>query len=115
MPKVRVNYDGWIALPSLTRRQLGLATGSELELDVADGTIILRPVGAAATATDHSPAEPAPAALPGPGTAQAMVPAVPPPLAKREPGRPREVTPAAPSPSLKPRGRRKTGTGQATL
>ncbi len=35
MPKVRMNYDGWLVLPATVRQRLGLSTGAELDLDAA--------------------------------------------------------------------------------
>ena len=52
MTRVRINYDGWLSLPTAVRQKLGLATGDQLELELADGSIILRPVsGPAPVAT----------------------------------------------------------------
>jgi hypothetical protein len=42
MTSVRVRYDGWVALPAAFRR-LGLATGTELDAELAGGAIVLRP------------------------------------------------------------------------
>jgi AbrB family looped-hinge helix DNA binding protein len=44
MPKVRLNYDGWLALPAAVRRALGVDTGDQLEVEVVDGRIVLRPL-----------------------------------------------------------------------
>ena len=46
MPKVRLNYDGWLALPAAARRALGVDTGDQLEVEVVDGRIVLRPLKA---------------------------------------------------------------------
>jgi AbrB family looped-hinge helix DNA binding protein len=37
MTKVRINYDGWLALPAAVRERLGLSTGDELELELTAG------------------------------------------------------------------------------
>jgi bifunctional DNA-binding transcriptional regulator/antitoxin component of YhaV-PrlF toxin-antitoxin module len=108
MPKVRLNYDGWLALPADVRKKLGLATGYQLEFELVGGAIVLRAAGPV-------PAEPAAArppveALPPPATAPDPVPA-----AKRGPGRPRKVPAAvALPPGLRARGaRRKAASGKA--
>jgi AbrB family looped-hinge helix DNA binding protein len=44
MPKVRMNYDGWLALPAAARRALGVDTGDQLEVEVVGGRILLRPL-----------------------------------------------------------------------
>jgi AbrB family looped-hinge helix DNA binding protein len=101
MPYIRLKYDGWLALPVAARQKLGLSTGDELEIEVINGTIVLRPTRTAAGADRAAPAvEPQLAAAePAPTVAS--------PPAKRGPGRPRK-TPAVPLPPvLKTRGRRK--------
>jgi AbrB family looped-hinge helix DNA binding protein len=106
MPKVRLNYDGWLALPADVRKKLGLATGYQLELELVGGAIVLRPVGAAGPA----PTEPTAAVPPS----QALPPepaAVPEPPVKRGPGRPRKVPASvALPPGLKARGARRKAT-----
>jgi antitoxin component of MazEF toxin-antitoxin module len=111
MPRLKVHFDGWLALPAHFRQQLGLASGAELEAELADGSIVLRPAGA--TSATPAGAEggaltaaavPAPsvlAAAPGPEEAAgepapASVPAALalPSTAKRR-GRPPKVKPAA--------------------
>jgi AbrB family looped-hinge helix DNA binding protein len=52
MPGLKVHYDGWIALPEAFRRKLGLERGDELEAELADGTIVLRPVQGSAKAME---------------------------------------------------------------
>ena len=54
MPNIRLKYDGWLALPVAARQKLGLSTGDELEIEVINGTIVLRPARTAAGA-DRSP------------------------------------------------------------
>ena len=94
MTKVRLNYDGWLALPATVRQKLGLASGHQLELELVGSTIVLRPTGSAeaAGADEPVPAEPAPpAALPEPEVIeppQAAAPSLP---AKRSRGRPRKA------------------------
>src|SRR4051812_49669642 len=84
MTRIRINYDGWLSLPTAVRQKLGLTTGDQLELELSDGgSIILRPVRSGA-------AEPAPAPV---ATVEPSVPATPPaaaaaaPIVKRGPGR----------------------------
>ena len=100
MPKVRLNYDGWLALPAAARRALGVDTGDQLEIEVVDDRIVLRPLKSAAAA--GSPADELP-----PAAAEPELAAAPPPAGKRGPGRPRKAPPAASPPTLKTRGRRK--------
>src|SRR4051812_43335303 len=69
MTRIGINYDGWLALPSAVRQKLGLATGDQLELELADGGIVLRPVRSGTTADEAAPA----------------------PVVKRGPGRPRKT------------------------
>ena len=107
MPKVRVNYDGWIALPEAVRQKLKLSTGDQLDLELSGETITLR--RSAAASASHSPepsAAPADEAPPEPSPV-----AEPEPTAKRGPGRPRKVPGAvALRPGLKARGSRRKST-----
>jgi AbrB family looped-hinge helix DNA binding protein len=101
MPKVRLNYDGWLALPAAARRALGVDTGDELEVEVVEGRIVLRPLKPPTAAEN-----PADGKLP-PAVAEPELAAAPPPAGKKGPGRPRKAPPAASPPTLKTRGRRK--------
>jgi AbrB family looped-hinge helix DNA binding protein len=67
MPKVRVNYDGWIALPAAVRQRLKLGTGDQLDLELAGDTITLRRSTAAARI-------PEPSAAPADGTSPERLP-----------------------------------------
>jgi AbrB family looped-hinge helix DNA binding protein len=103
MTKVRLNYDGWLSLPTAVRQKLGLTTGDQLELELSDGSIVLRPVrsGAADRATPEpvTTAEPPVSAAPElPAAAAAS------PIVKRGPGRPRKTALPAVPPALKARG-----------
>src|SRR3954468_6433052 len=49
MTRIRINYDGWLALPTAVRQKLGLTTGDQLELELAAGIIVLRPVRSGVT------------------------------------------------------------------
>ena len=55
MTKVRLNYDGWLSLPTAVRQKLGLTTGDQLELELSDGNIVLRPVRSGTTLTKPPP------------------------------------------------------------
>ena len=70
MTTIRINYDGWLSLPTAVRQKLGLTTGDQLELELADGSIVLRPVRSGTTADK---AVPAPVAM-----AEPLVSATPP-------------------------------------
>ena len=106
MTRVKVHYEGWVALPADFRRSLGLETGGELEAEMVDGAIIMRPAtgaeakgstrperaGVAAEAAMAVPAVPlldaAAVAEAGPSPDQVMPPA------KRR-GRPPKAAPEA--------------------
>lgn len=47
MPTVTVHYDGWVQLPERLVRSLGLRTGDRLEVELAEGGILLRAVASA--------------------------------------------------------------------
>src|SRR4051812_46344390 len=92
MTRIRINFDGWLALPTAVRQKLGLTTGDQLELELADGGIVLHPVRSGTTADEAAPAPVA--------TAEPSVSATPPaaaaaaPIEKRGPGRPRKTAAA---------------------
>jgi AbrB family looped-hinge helix DNA binding protein len=99
MPKVRLNYDGWLALPMAVRKKLGLSAGNQLELELVGGAIVLRPAGSVSVA-DLSPPEPVPLAEQAKAAAAEPIPSVSStPAAKRGPGRPRKTPVAVASPS----------------
>src|SRR3954447_8100760 len=77
MTRVRINYDGWLSLPTAVRQKLGLSTGDQLELELADGGIVLRPVRSGTTADEAAPAPVA--------TTEPSVPAIPPAAAAAAP------------------------------
>jgi AbrB family looped-hinge helix DNA binding protein len=72
MPKVRLNYDGWVALPVAARRALGVDTGDQLEVEVVDGRIVLRPLKPSAAAGSSAGEELPPAAVEPEPAAAAM-------------------------------------------
>ena len=42
MTKLKLHYDGWIALPATVRRRMGITTGDQLEADWVEGGLLLR-------------------------------------------------------------------------
>ncbi|MCB1835016.1 MAG: AbrB/MazE/SpoVT family DNA-binding domain-containing protein, partial [Geminicoccaceae bacterium] len=42
MAKLKVHYDGWICLPATIRRRLGISSGDELDIDYAEGGLVIR-------------------------------------------------------------------------
>ena len=104
MAKLKLHYDGWLALPAGLCQQLGLKTGDRLEAELVDGAVMLRPAKAgrtqhAAPAADtEPPAVEPPEPLPLVGTPEPL---------RRKPGRPRKDA-AQPDPAAavrKARGR----------
>src|SRR3954453_7876256 len=69
MATLRIHYEGWVALPESFRRKLGLESGAEIEAELVDGTIVLRPAKGSAkpekagVAREAAMATPAPAIL----------------------------------------------------
>jgi AbrB family looped-hinge helix DNA binding protein len=82
MTRLKIHYDGWLALPAAVRRKLGLATGDELEVEVVAEGILLRTAKRGAQPVESEPVEeeepPAPAA-PAPAPAPAAVAPAPAP------------------------------------
>src|SRR4051812_14719335 len=102
MTTVRLNYDGWLALPAAVRRKLGLVTGDQLELELAGDTVTLHPRRSGGV-VDRQAAE-----LPA-TTVEPTAPAPPPaavasPIVKRGRGRPSEAALPILPPTLKARG-----------
>ncbi len=100
-----MRFDGWVALPAAFCRQLGLATGAELEAELVAGAVVLRPqvgakrAGAASRETQPAAAPEAEADVavtPGPG-ASAPEPAV------------ATASTAAPAEAVKPPGASRAG------
>lgn len=99
MTRIKVHYDGWIALPAAVRRKFRLVTGDELELEqTADGIMLRarkpgRPAvagdgeaaanGEAAAPQAEASAEPAPMLPEGPVEAPAAEKAAAPKRGKR--------------------------------
>lgn len=133
MTKLKIYYDGWLALPAALRRKLDLKTDAVLEAELVDGTIVLRPASATKGTTALEPEQVAaePPAIAPASTATALAampaearavdavedtPAVMPdpsstslPAVKRRPGRPRKAPSAEPVEPVavprRPRGR----------
>ena len=96
MSTVRLNYDGWLALPAAVRQRLGLITGDRLDLELVDGVITLRP-RRADTLPERPAAEPVAAGAP-------ELPAATAPVRKGATARPgKSPLPVIP-PALKARG-----------
>jgi len=106
MSTVRLNYDGWLALPAPVRKKFDLSTGDQLDLELSDDAIVLRPRRTGGVVDQQAPELPVasaePTAAPPPATAAA-------PIVKRGPGRPRKSALPTIPPTLKARdGKRKT-------
>lgn len=111
MPRLRLHFDGWIALPSTVRQRLGIDGDADLELEVEDGALLLRPVGQPVREVEPPPA-PARAARPAPEPEKPAAPARSARSAPRESERPagRKRAPAVTAkllPTLNARGRRR--------
>src|SRR3954454_9077628 len=100
-----MSYDGWLALPAAVRKKLGLSTGYQLELELVNGAVVLRPAGVGGPARAEPPAPPLPVEALPPAAPRRAAPE-PAPAPKRGPGRPRKVPPAAVAlpPNLRARG-----------
>jgi AbrB family looped-hinge helix DNA binding protein len=85
MTRLKIHYDGWLALPAAVRRKLGLATGDELEVEVVAEGLLLRTAKRGTRPVESEPEEqeqpapaavaPAPAPEPEPAPAAASAPA----------------------------------------
>ena len=94
MATLRVHYDGWVALPESFRRKLGLERGDDLEAELVEGTIVLRPAKGSAKAVQEGMAPEAAEAMPAPSILAApaqdieqpaTVPDAPPPKRRGRP------------------------------
>src|SRR4051812_14136400 len=88
---IKLHYDGWLTLPASLRAALQVTTGDTLEVELADGTVVLRPSRGAqgSTMAGHQPAADPAAAGPEP---EPMPP-------RRKPGRPRKSVAPVPPPA----------------
>ncbi len=96
MPRLKIHFDGWLSLPPHFRQQLGLHSGDEVEAELVDGTIVLRPAkavqeGMSAEATEAVPA-PSVLAAEVQDTEQPATTSETPPTRKRR-GRPPKARP----------------------
>src|SRR3954453_12254595 len=66
MATLRIHYEGWVALPEASRRKLGLERGDEIEAELVDGTIVLRPSKGSTKAMEERVGQEATAAMPVP-------------------------------------------------
>src|SRR4051794_35491691 len=73
MATLRIHYDGWVALPESFRRKLGLERGDDLEAELVEGTIVLRPSKGLAKAVEQGVAQEAAEAMPAPSVLAAEV------------------------------------------
>jgi AbrB family looped-hinge helix DNA binding protein len=115
MPRLRVHFDGWIVLPSTIREQLGLDGGSDLDLELGDGAVVLRPAGAPAPAREVPSRAERPARSASPEAERMAAAPVPPARTLRPVARESEraavrkpsATVVRLLPALKARGRRR--------
>src|SRR3954451_11983072 len=66
MATLRIHYEGWVALPESFRRKLGLERGDDLEAELVEGTIVLRPGKGSAKVVQEGAAPEAAEAMPAP-------------------------------------------------
>jgi AbrB family looped-hinge helix DNA binding protein len=97
MTTLKMYYEGWISLPSDLRQQLGLHSGTRLDVQLVNDTIMLRPTKGTRAPTDRK------AAIEPPAVTAASTPSLETVLPQQRPrGRPRKVPtlehPAAPMP-----------------
>jgi AbrB family looped-hinge helix DNA binding protein len=88
MPTLKLHYDGWLLLPAALRRQLGLNSGDRLDVELIDGTIVLRSATTAKRSGDHLDLKEV-AASPAPDAAGNVSQPDAAPI-RRGPGRPRK-------------------------
>lgn len=100
MPKIKLHYDGWLALPAGLREELGLTSGDPLEVTLIDGALVLRPVAKEHRAARRQAAPQAPASevAPLPELAQEAV-AAPRPAPKRRGRPPKPAAAGEPAPA----------------
>jgi AbrB family looped-hinge helix DNA binding protein len=111
MSTVRLNYDGWLALPAAVRQKFGLVTGDQLDLELSDDAIILRPRRTGGVVEQQAPELPVASAEPTTSTPPPAAAAAP--IVKRGPGRPRKSALPTIPPTLKARGGRRKVTPAA--
>src|SRR4051795_9159721 len=84
MATLRIHYEGWVALPESFRRKLGLERGDDLEAELVEGTIVLRPAKGSAKAVQEGMAPEAAEAMPTPSILAAPSPESEQPVAAPE-------------------------------
>ena len=102
MSTVRLNYDGWLALPAAVRQKFGLVTGDQLDLELSDDAIILRPRRTGGVVEQQAPELPVASAEPTTSSPPPAAAAAP--IVKRGPGRPSKSGLPVVPPTLKARG-----------
>ena len=100
MPTLKLHYEGWVSLPAALRQQLGLSSGDRLDVDLVDGTIVLRPATKAGRPVPREDREVA-IDLPAPDAPETLTGVTTP--ARRKPGRPRTREAADELASLTPK------------
>src|SRR4051795_4127495 len=83
MPRLKLHFDGWLSLPAHFRQQLGLDAGDEIEAELVDRAIVLRPAkrltkaAEATTTAEAAEAMPAPSVLAARALSPEQLPAEP--------------------------------------
>ena len=104
MTTLKMHYEGWISLPSDLRQQLGLHSGTRLDVQLVNGAIMLRPTKGTRAPPDRE------AAIEPPAVTAASTPSLEPALPQKRPrGRPRKAQAVERPSELMP------GIGQAPL
>jgi hypothetical protein len=86
VPTTKLYYDGWLALPAGLRGKLGLITGDRLDVELADGAIVLRRSGVRRAVKSEGTAEAGPVTRPQEAVALTAAP-----KPKKVRGRPRKA------------------------
>jgi antitoxin component of MazEF toxin-antitoxin module len=73
MATLKVHHQGWLSLPERFRQKLGVTSGGEIEAELVDGTIVLRPSKGSAKAVQEGVATEAAQAMPAPSVLAAQV------------------------------------------
>lgn len=102
MTKVKLHFDGWLALPAAIRRRMGVTTGDQLEVEWTDGGLLLRSPGAAQSEDAHDKPE---------VEAETIVLEAP-AVAKKPPAKKTAVKKPVAAPKSKPSGTRARPTGK---
>src|SRR3954449_9894340 len=109
---LKLHYDGWLALPAALRQKLGLGNRAALEVELVDGTIVLRPSdeGRGSAVGREREATEAPVALASsaPPSPRAATPAT----RERDRARKHPTPPEQASRPKRPRGRPRKAEGE---